>query len=620
MSDTRTYENLLAEAPELLVWAVSRVENSSLLEKEEAISWLLSRFKSYGDVTQETLLDQHRKQLNLPTSKLRALSKGVKPWSPNSPRAERDEVASEAKARTQQALAEHEAQNRQEQSKRVDAERLASDPSILHKAILTVEKLGVVGERKNIAILRLTFRSRATQRPVNIEVNSQSSAGKTHLVVNTLRLEPKEACYELTASSEKAFIYTDEPLEHRHIFIQEPEGLAQDVGAAIMKALIWEGRVKYDVVIKKDGEFVVQHIEKDGPTGLIITTTRPLDEQISGRMLRIEVDSSEEQTRRILDLIGREAAGEREDVNLEAWHALSTLLAEPVEVVVPYAPWLASQVRPSTVLIRRQFTHFLSLIKASAIEHRYQRKLDGQGRLLGTVADYAIVHTIASDLFTSVQEEGLTQLDREFVTAIKELSENGKNPVSQAALRGEIKASKSAVSYRVRRLMNLGFVANLQDKKGLAAKLVPGAPLPDVVPPLPSPCELTLHLINTGQRDLVHPWVNPITGEAHDCMSHQDLEKIIPDPINSPEHLNSQSGEASPRRAEVFTAPMNGSERSNADVGEVQIPMETVQVFCSVHQGGEHPSSPVNSPGECKCPGVQVQTSNDGEKPDVLEV
>ena len=67
----------------------------------------------------------------------------------------------------------------------------------------------------------------------------------------------------------------------------------------------------------------------------------------------------------------------------------------------------------------------------------------------------------------------------------------GEIPVSQASLRSHLKLSKSTASYRVRRLLELDYLANLESRKGKEMKLVPGAPLPDEPAPLPSPCELS---------------------------------------------------------------------------------------------------------------------------------
>jgi len=423
----------------------------------------------------------------------------------------------------------------EERAKLLDLARpLVEDPAVIHRAILTAEELGVVGERRSVGLLRLSVHSRALNRPVNVEVNSPSSSGKTHVVLGTLALEDPEAYYEMTAGSEKALIYLGEPLSHRILYIQEPEGLAEGVGAAVLKSLVWEGRLKYDTVVKEDGDLVGRHIEKDGPTGMIVTTTRPLDEQVSNRMLRLEVDTSHDQTRRILQAIARSVNGDRLQIDLAPWHAMSRLLGEPAQVQVLFSQWLASKVSVTTLRIRRDFTHLLSLIQASAIEHRFQRPLAPDGSILANVADYAIVHSLAADLFRAVQGEGITQADRDTREKVVELSQAGERPVSQAELRQRLVVSKAVVSHRVNRLLKLDYLVNLETQRGRPAKLVPGAPLPEEVPPLPSPCNLARHLLATGRIDLVQPWVDPLTGQSHDCWAHLE-NYIAAQPVSGPD-------------------------------------------------------------------------------------
>ena len=480
----------------------------------------------------------------------------------------------------EQLTAEEEGRRQAERQELMEtAGPLLHDPAVMHKAIQTVEDLGVVGEPQNIGILHLATRSRALKRPANLEVNSPATAGKTHLVVNTLRLEHEEAYYELTAGSERSLIYLGESLEHRILYIQEPEGLGQGVGIAALKSLIWEGRLKYDTVVREEGEFVGRHIEKEGPTGLIVTTTHPLDEQVSTRMIRIEVNATEEQTRRILSEIGERAAGVEAVVDLGAWHALSKLLGEPVTVVVPYGPWLSSLVATKTLRIRRDFTLLITLIQASAVLHRYQRPLGELGEAFATAADYAVVHSLVADLFRAAQSEGITDADRAFVAAVAELSQEGRTPISQSKLSNHVGMSKGAVSYRVRRLLSTGYLGNQEDRKGKPAKLVPGDPLPERVPPLPSPCDLVAFLLDSGGHGLVSPWVHPLNGEHHDCSQHlRKDENEEPSPRS--EHLNTGPSTAPRSRSEVFIRELNGGEHLNAPEGQ---PEEvSVQLFSTV--------------------------------------
>jgi hypothetical protein len=420
-------------------------------------------------------------------------------------------------------------QKAQEQKQIIESIRpLLEDPALLHKAIHKVEELGLVGERKNIGLLHLQVRSRALPRPINIEINSPSSSGKTYLVLKTHELEHPQACYEITASSEKALIFSKESFQNRIIYIQEPEGFGNDVSSAIMKSSVWEGRVKYDTVVSdKDGNLVGNRVEKNGPCGLVATTTIPLEEQLSNRMLRIEVDTTEEQTRNILNAIADAANEINKTIDLKPWHALSLLLGEPTRVKIPFGRTLADKVSTKSLRIRRDFTHLLSLIAACAVEYSFQRSKSPEGSILATVADYAMVYSLFADTFQNAQAEGINENDRKMVDILLTLSKprDGSSiltTISQADLRNYMQLSKSTASYRVKRLLRLGYIINLESDKDKPMKLVPGSRLPDKPEPLPDPCTLSQHLLNTNLPELIIPWVNPISGEVHDCRKHID--------------------------------------------------------------------------------------------------
>jgi hypothetical protein len=356
-------------------------------------------------------------------------------------------------------------------------------------------------------------------------------------VTGTLALEDSSAYYELTASTERALIYLEEPLAHRILYIQEPEGLAQGVGFAAIKSLVWEGRLKYDTVVKERENFVGKHIEKDGPTGLIVTTTKGLEEQLSNRLLRLEVDASSEQTRRVLNVIARRVNGAKPDIDLAPWHAFSRLLGEPADVEIPFSYYLAERISTSALRIRRDFTHLLTLIQASAVEHQYQRSRTQDGRIIATAADYAHVYSLVKDVFQAAQEEGITRADREMIAAVEHLTtpdggKPGEKPVTQAAIRSHLGLSKSQVSYRVNRLIGLGYLVNLEQRRGKPQQIIPGAPLPEEVPPLPSPCQVAEWLTETGRDGLVIPWVDPVTGEVHDCAGHIPVHRSVSSVLN----------------------------------------------------------------------------------------
>ncbi len=74
--------------------------------------------------------------------------------------------------------------------------------------------------------------------------------------------------------SEHALAYSTEPLKHRHVIIYEAVGLESDFASYLMRSLLSEGRIIYETVEKTKDGLVSRRIEREGPTGLIVTTTK----------------------------------------------------------------------------------------------------------------------------------------------------------------------------------------------------------------------------------------------------------------------------------------------------------------------------------------------------------
>jgi hypothetical protein len=92
---------------------------------------------------------------------------------------------------------------------------LAQSPRILSRAVRVARELGVVGERRPVQLLVLAFTSRLLDRPVSVAVNGLSSSGKSFLVEQVSRLFPSSAAYTLSAMSERALAYSEEPSGRR---------------------------------------------------------------------------------------------------------------------------------------------------------------------------------------------------------------------------------------------------------------------------------------------------------------------------------------------------------------------------------------------------------------------
>jgi len=136
-----------------------------------------------------------------------------------------------------------------------------------------LSRVGVVGERRAGKLIYLAVTSRLLDRPVSVAVKGPSSGGKSFVVESTLKFFPPEAFYALTAMSDRALAYSSEPLKHRHLVIYEAAGMASDFATYLIRSLLSEGRLRYETVEKTKEGLVPRLIEREGPTGLIVTTT-----------------------------------------------------------------------------------------------------------------------------------------------------------------------------------------------------------------------------------------------------------------------------------------------------------------------------------------------------------
>jgi hypothetical protein len=353
--------------------------------------------------------------------------------------------------------------------------------------------LGLVGEDRNAKLLYLAVTSRLLGRPVSVVVKGPSSAGKSYTVETVLRTFPDSAYYALSSMSERSLAYSEEPLQHRILVIHEASGMASDFGTYLVRTLLSEGHVRYETVEKTQDGLKSRLIEREGPTGLLTTTTwAGLHPENETRLLSLTVKDDKEQTKAILRSLADQANGNRPaEPDLEAWHAFQTWLelAGEREVTIPYARAMADLANPSAVRLRRDFGTVLSLIKVHAILHQKNRKRVNR-RIVAEWEDYRAVYSLVTDLVNEGAQTTVKKIVRETVEAIDSLDDPGGEGVQVIQVAKHLDIDKSSAWRRVRVAMREGYVVNLEVKKGKPARLKLGDPLPDDTPVLPSPDEV----------------------------------------------------------------------------------------------------------------------------------
>jgi hypothetical protein len=367
---------------------------------------------------------------------------------------------------------------------------LATEERILDQLREVLPAMGLVGEDENALLIYLVATSRLLDNPVSAAVKGPSSGGKSWTVERVLEFFPQRAYHALSAMSERALVYSTEPLEHRMLVIYEAAGMNGEFASYLMRSLLSEGRVRYETVESTSGGLKPKLIEREGPTGLIVTTTQvQLHPENETRLLSLTVRDTPEQTRDVLLSLADEA--DVCEIDLAPWLALQDWLAEGERgVSIPFGKTLAKAIPPKVVRLRRDFRALLGLIRSHALLHQANRRRDDRGRVVATIEDYAVVRELVEEVFAAGIGATVKPETRETVQAVAALRPDHEEGVPLPALANRLGLDKSVVSRRWRVARDGGYLVNVEDKRGRPAQLVVGEPLPDDVTILPDPRDL----------------------------------------------------------------------------------------------------------------------------------
>lgn len=380
-------------------------------------------------------------------------------------------------------------QKKKRQEAWTKCQQLAQEQDILTHFSDSLSRSGVVGEERAAKLIYLCLTSRVLPKPVSVVVKAVSSAGKSFLSESTLKYFPDTAYYALTAMSERALAYSEEPLKHRFMVFYEAAGIKGDFVSYIIRSLLSEGRLRYETVEKTQGGLKPKMIEREGPTGLLVTTTDlRLHAENETRLFSVSITDTPEQTRSIMQSLAQER---RIKTDFQPWHALQDWVGYgECDVTIPYASALADMVPPVAVRLRRDFGAVLNLIRAHAILHQVNRERDKQGYIIATFSDYAAVRDLVADIVSEGIEMTVSDALRDTVRAVENLkSRNSQEPVTFAAIARELSIDKSTAKRRADAAVEAGYLKN-QALKGRPADLVVGEALPEDQHILPLEAEL----------------------------------------------------------------------------------------------------------------------------------
>lgn len=189
---------------------------------------------------------------------------------------------------------------------------LARTPDILATVAESTVQSGFVGETSTLKILYLAVTSRVLARPISVVVKGPSSAGKSAVVDRALSYFPKDAYHCVSSMSERAMAYSEEPLVHRMLVVYEAAGMKGEMASYLIRSLLSEGRIRYETVEKTADSMRPRLIDREGPTGLLVTTTDiNLHPENETRMFSLLATDNAEQTTAVMASMAKRHAGRR---------------------------------------------------------------------------------------------------------------------------------------------------------------------------------------------------------------------------------------------------------------------------------------------------------------------
>jgi DNA primase len=260
------------------------------------------------------------------------------------------------------------------------AMELLQDPRLVERILADFAACGVVGEETNKLTAYFGVISRLLEGPLAIIVQSSSAAGKTALMEGELAFVPDESKVKYSAMTGQSLFYMGQTnLKHKVLAVVEEQGAER--AAYALKLLQSEGELTIASTGKDPatGKLVTHEYRVEGPVMIFLTTTAvEIDEELLNRCIVLTVDEDREQTRAIHrrqrqaqtleGLLERRARPAVLKVHQDAQRLL-----KPILVTNPYAPRLTFL--DDRTRTRRDHMKYLTLIRAIALLHQYQREV-----------------------------------------------------------------------------------------------------------------------------------------------------------------------------------------------------------------------------------------------------
>ena len=331
----------------------------------------------------------------------------------------------------------------------------------------------IAGERDLAKLLYLVGTSRLLDKTMHAAIKGTSAAGKSIIRRSVLEFFPPEHVIAFTSLSEKVLLYSADDYAHKILSMGEAiSGDELKFQDYLLRELMSENKLIYKTMRKgKDGNNEELTIEKNGPVSFLVTTTRGmLHPENETRMLSLEVNDRDKQTRRVINKLAVvEGFNLRpHTADFARWHAYQRWLAAgECGVYIPWALVLSKAiVNTKSVRLRRDFSQLLCAIKAHTLLHRAHRKRSRPLRwIVATIEqDYAAVLALLADPLATAAEVKMHRNMVETVAAVRAKQTHGGARVMEIA--DHLRLDRSTTWRRLNAAERAGYIHNLEERKG----------------------------------------------------------------------------------------------------------------------------------------------------------
>ena len=305
------------------------------------------------------------------------------------------------------------------------------------------------------------------------------SVGKNNLVKAFLKVTPEKWWVVVTRMTRAALDYLPDNIDRQILYIQEYEGLRS--ASYSVRITLSEGYMSILYVKRNEKTGELETVEKKlvgTPVFLTTTTAVTIDEDMENRTFYVTPDTSEQQTRRILEHLARLVSDPEYIKRGKEIEAKARLLRfffrdlRPVKVIIPrdYVKELMEALPTDSVRVRRDFKKLLAAVMAMAALHQHSREkveIDGEEYVVAAREDLEYVKRwMLGDI--SLQARGFKEVDFKALECMEKLGLGMDSEKPATASDKALQACTGSSARHLRRVLNhlvdLGILA--KDEKG----------------------------------------------------------------------------------------------------------------------------------------------------------